>query len=189
MHKIAYQKLPVCKSCGSVWKLGDCTEGNGKHKKAKLCMYVPSFTRGRRRQRCNGVLLKTVELASHRKVFYPLMTYCYIDLKTSLQHLLLDVNFASKCKQWKSRNVIEDSLTDVYDGRVWKRFLNYNGKPFLSDDYSFGCMINIDWFQPYKHLTYSVGAIYSIYPGHFAINCIIFALLGLFQGLENPNVL
>lgn len=54
------------------------------------------------------------------------MTYCYNDVTTSLEHLLLDVNFASKCGHWKSRNVKTDTLGDVYDGRVWKRFLNYN---------------------------------------------------------------
>ena len=40
---------------------------------------------------------------------------------------------------------------------VWKKFLNYNGRPFLSEDCSYAFIINIDWFQPYKHLTYSVG--------------------------------
>ena len=98
------------------------------------------------------LLLKTVELATNHKIFYPLMTYCYIDLKTSLQHLLLDDSFTTQCRHWKSRNVI-NNLEDVYDGRVWKRFLNYDAKPFLSEDYTYACMINIDWFQPYKHLT------------------------------------
>ena len=39
-------------------------------------------------------------------------------------------------------------------------FKIYDGRPFLSEEYTYAFMINIDWFQPYKHLTYSVGAIY-----------------------------
>ena len=35
-----------------------------------------------------------------------------------------------------------------------------NGKPFLDEPYSFAFSINVDWFQPFKHTTDSVGAIY-----------------------------
>ena len=51
-------------------------------------------------------------------------------------------------------------LEDVYDGRVWKSFLSWKGKPFLEEQHCFVALINVDWFQPYKHLTYSVGVIY-----------------------------
>ena len=37
-----------------------------------------------------------------------------------------------------------------------------NGRDFLSRRYSFGLMMNVDWFQPFKHTNYSVGAIYVI---------------------------
>ena len=87
--KVCFKTFSVCKRCGSVWKLEDCIEGLGIHKKSKLCPYKSPFRRDHRRQRCNGVLLKTVELATKRKMFYPLMTYCYIDLK----QLLLDSEF------------------------------------------------------------------------------------------------
>ena len=53
-----------------------------------------------------------------------------------------------------------DKLEDVYDGHVWNRFKNVNGSPFLEDAHAYAFMINMDWFQPYKHLTYSVGVIY-----------------------------
>ena len=35
-----------------------------------------------------------------------------------------------------------------------------NGNPFLDEPYSFAFSINVDWFQPFKHTTDSVGAIY-----------------------------
>ena len=87
---IRFTKYPVCKKCGTVWNYDDCIEGYGVHKKAKLCSYLSKFKHKRRR--CNGQLMKIVELPG-RKVFYPLMTYCYVDLRTSLQHLLLNEAF------------------------------------------------------------------------------------------------
>ena len=36
----------------------------------------------------------------------------------------------------------------------------YDGKPFLSQPHNFAFTINLDWFQPFKHSKYSIGAIY-----------------------------
>jgi hypothetical protein len=50
----------------------------------------------------------------------------------------------------------------VYDVKVWHHFQSVNGRDFLSRPCSFGLMTNIDWFQPFKHTNYSVGAIYMV---------------------------
>lgn len=174
-----------------MWKYSDCIEGHGDHQRAKLCSYVPPLSRGRRRRSCNAVLLKTVELATKRKIFYPLITYCYIDLQTSLEHILSDADFALKCGHWKSRNVPVDSLEDVYDGRVWKSFLQNGDKAFLNGDNSYAFMINIDWFQPYKHLTYSVGAIYlTIFnlPRSLRYKLENICLVGIIPGPHEPDL-
>ena len=113
--KASFEVLPVCKQCGAVWKYNSCIEGRGRSKTAKLFPHVDPLDS--RRRQCNGILLKTVELASGKTIFYPLMTYCYIDLQTSLQHLLLDQNFTSLCSHWKSMDTSLDKLEDVYDGR------------------------------------------------------------------------
>ena len=128
-------KSPVCKKCGKVWKYNDCFEGHGSNRKAKLCSYVSPFGRRSRRAECNGVLLKTVELATGKRMFYPLMTYCYIDLCTSLQHLLLDNTFTSNCLHWKSLQESSGVLRDVYDGRVWKKFMQ--NERFSDNFYAF----------------------------------------------------
>ena len=49
---------------------------------------------------------------------------------------------------------------DVYDGNVWKDFQGCDDKPFLSEEGNFALMMNTDFFQPYKHIQYSMGAIY-----------------------------
>ena len=147
-----FTKYPVCKACGYVWNYDDCFEGYGAHKKTKLCSNTSPF----RKRKCNGSLLKIVELPNCT-MFYLLLMYCYVDLCSSLQQLLLYETFVKNFSHWKSRLCMDNVLSDVYDVCVWKKFLNYNGRPFLSEDCSYAFIINIDWFQPHKHLTYSVG--------------------------------
>ena len=51
--------------------------------------------------------------------------------------LLLDPAFTTECALWKTRQASE-CLMDVYDGRIWKRFVESS---FLSDDHAYGLMI------------------------------------------------
>lgn len=122
--QIRFHTYPVCQQCGTVWEYSDCIEGHGVYQKPKQCSYISPLQHGRFRSKCNGVLLKTVKLvATGRKIFYPLVMYCYIDLQTSLQSLLVNQDFVAKCTLWKRRNTPSKLMEDVYDGRVWKKFL------------------------------------------------------------------
>ena len=51
-------------------------------------------------------------------------------------------------------------IRDVYDGKVWKKFLNVQGSPFLAGPFLYALMLNVDWFQPYSHTVASIGALY-----------------------------
>ena len=51
-------------------------------------------------------------------------------------------------------------LNDIYDGKIWKEFQSFNDQPFLSESGNYALMMNFDYFQPYKHIQYSLGAIY-----------------------------
>ena len=189
--QIRFHTYPVCQQCGTVWEYSDCIEGHGVYQKPKQCSYISPLQRGRSRSKCNGVLLKTVELSTGRKIFYPLMMYCYIDLQTSLQSLLMNQDFVAKCALWRKRNTPSMFMEDVYDGRVWKKFLCYQKKPFLSQECSYAFMLNIDWFQPYKHLSYSVGAIYlSILnlPRSMRYKLENICLVGLIPGPREPEL-
>ena len=35
-----------------------------------------------------------------------------------------------------------------------------NGTPFLSEKFNFALSLNVDWFQPFKHVSNSIGVIY-----------------------------
>ena len=47
-----------------------------------------------------------------------------------------------------------------FDGRVWRDFQSPEMKNFLASPYCYLLTMNVDWFQPYKHNIYSLGAIY-----------------------------
>ena len=64
------------------------------------------------------------------------------------------------CDHWKKTSTGKGIYRDVYDGALWREFQIYNRKPFLSDPFFYGLMLNIDWFRPCKYVEYSIGAIY-----------------------------
>ena len=51
-------------------------------------------------------------------------------------------------------------MSDVYDGDVWKNFKGPSGESFFDNPFSYGCTLNLDWFQPYENQQYSVGILY-----------------------------
>ena len=56
--------------------------------------------------------------------------------------------------------MVDGEYNDVYDGNIWKEFLDYKGKPFLSLPFNFAFSLNVDWFQHFKHIQYAEGAVY-----------------------------
>ena len=99
-------------------------------------------------------------MASGRTYFYPFLTHCYVNLDISLQSFLHRPDFYKLCEQWRETERKEGYYSDVYDGQIWKDFQQHNGSPFLSEPGNYAVMLNVDFFQPYKHLPYSLGAIY-----------------------------
>ena len=53
-------------------------------------------------------------------------------------------------------------LTDVYDGAIWKAFQVVANKPFLQVPNNLCMKLNLDWFNPFEHIQYSVGVIYLV---------------------------
>lgn len=158
-----FTKYVVCSRCHRLYRFSDCVTVSDEHQGSKTCAYVrfPNHPQARSRGECGCALLKTVQLASGRRILYPFKVFPYKTLSSSLQELLLRPGFADLCQHWKSRSV-PTSFQDVYDGKIWKEFQVIAGEPFLSstDSLGLGLMINVDWFQPFKHSIYSVGVIY-----------------------------
>ena len=160
----SFKKFPVCPKCNAIYhSTEDCIETVGSKRLSKRCTYVafPDHPHQSRRTSCQALLLKQVQFVSGRKMLYPFKVYCYNGIKSTLQKLLLRPKFHVDCKLWQTKTINHiNMLSDVYDGRVWKEFLKVAGSPFLIAPYTYGLMLNVDWFQPYTHTICSVGVVY-----------------------------
>ena len=157
-----FQRYVVCKRCHSIYTLEECIEGVGSGRKSRYCTFkrFPSHPHLSMRSQCGTKLLKTVELVNKQIYFYPFLMYCYLGLDRSLQSLFNRPGFYNDCEQWRYRCRVEGELSDVYDGKIWLSFEQFEGKPFLCEAGNLGLILNFDFFQPYDHLSYSLGAIY-----------------------------
>ena len=104
--------------------------------------------------------------------------------------LINRTNFLEKCDKWRQRVTEDDLLTDIYDGRLWNDFQMYAGKEFLAHPNYLAVGLGCDWFQPYKHVTYSIGVLYLVIfnlprEERFKMENII--LLGIIPGPSEPK--
>ena len=158
-----FEKFIVCPKCSSCYKPEDCvrTLSNGR-KKGEHCSFVefPNHPRRTQRKPCGASLLKAVRSKHGELILKAKKVFCYRSVKKTLQEFLKRPGFADKCELYKKSPRDPNLLGDIYDGRVWKNFKNAEGEPFFNAPNMFGCMLNLDWFQPYKDSIYSIGVIY-----------------------------
>ena len=156
-------KYVVCPSCYSLYKLEDCFQIDESGEKIpKGCSFVqfPNHSQPNRRLPCESSLLVKVNLANGKIDYHPRYVYAYQPIKSSLQRLLRISNIVKNLDQWRNRQTIVNTLSDVYDGQVWKDFLTEKYNNFLQAKRCLGVMLNVDFFQPFKHVTASYGVIY-----------------------------
>ena len=109
----------------------------------------------------------------------------------SLKQLLQDPVTHKKFNHWKARSSSESVFSDIYDGKIWKEFLFVDNLPFLFGENTFGLMLNVDWYQPYKYSPYSIGVMYLVvmnlprFERYRRKNLI---LLGIIPGPNEPSL-
>lgn len=128
------------------------------------CSYkeFPNHTQLARIKQCGELLLKHVTLSDGTTKLYPFKSYCYKPLQQSLQNLVRRPGFEDKCEIWRSRKQQPGFMTDVYDGKIWKEFMTTEKSSFLNHRNNYALMLNLDWFQPFEHVKYSLGVIYAV---------------------------
>ena len=75
-------------------------------------------------------------------------------------------------------------------GKYGKTFNSIMVSPFLSAPFTYGLMLNIDWFKPCKHTEYSVGAMYLTFmnlPRTMRFRQENVLLIGLIAGPSEPE--
>ena len=180
----SYQVYVVCTKCQSIFPFEFCkvNAANGGIS-SRLCPFIP-LQRHRSRQSvaCGEPLLYA---SGTKESLKPAKIFCYQSLHDGLQNIarrgLLD-----DCEHWRNRRPSANVMSDVYDGKLWHDFVD-----FLSAPSSLLLCLNVDWFQPFQHVTYSVGAIYlSILnlprsKRHLFENII---LIGVIPGPKEPSL-
>lgn len=193
INKLNFRRYVVCKRCHRIYYFSECIEGVDSTRRSKLCSFVqfPHHPHCRMRTPCGALLLKTVELANGKRHLYPFLTYCYVSLELSIQSLLNRLGFFENCERWRSRHSQEGVLRDVYDGKIWKDFQSFGAQSFLSEAGNLALMLNTDFFQPFKHVTYSLGAIYLTVMNlpRSIRNKKTSCLLDSFRDLKNLNMI
>ena len=158
-----FKKYVCCPKCHCLYDLDKCSLIRNSLLESKKCDYVafPNHPQKHRRKLCSEVLMKHVCSPSGKILLHPRSLFCYHSIIDSLQELLKRLSLITKCELWRNRKVFPGTYTDIYDGKVWKEFLNPNNKPFLSLPFNFAFNLNIDWFQPFKYTNHSEGVMYS----------------------------
>lgn len=157
-------KYVVCPTCHSLYNFEDCFEVVGHQKTPRRCSFVafPEHPHQSRRLPCGDRLLSEITLKNGKKKYHPRKCYCYKSIIESLTLLIKRKGFLKSCEAWRLRKVPHNNLCDIYDGQIWKDFQYINSASFLAVPHNLALMVNIDWFSPYKHSPYSVGAIYLV---------------------------
>lgn len=109
-------------------------------------MRFPRHPQKQTRAVCGYPLLKTVKTAAGKQLSLPLKVFCYQCIIQSIQHLVQQPGMLDLLNEWKHCAIPAGIMADIYDGIVWKSLLTIDGKEFLSRRYTFGLLINVDWF-------------------------------------------
>ena len=188
-----FSKYASCPKCHSIYPLHTCSiTSSDRTKHSRYCSHVeyPNHPHAVRRRPCNIPLMKVVKTSAGTTTLQARQLYCYRSLIESLRGFMKQPNFVAKCEAWRERIVVADTLNDIYDGRVWNDFMNPDGIAFLPLPYNFALSMNIDWFQPFKHSTYSMGAIYIAIqnlPRQERYSSENIILIGVFPGPREPK--
>ena len=99
--------------------------------------------------------------------------------------------FIEKCELWRSYSKEPGKFKDIYDGKIWADFMEYEGKAFLSLPFNYALHLNVDWFQPFQHTQHSEGAVYltvlnlpreeRYHPGNVMV-------IGIIPGPKEPKL-
>ena len=125
------------------------------------CTFVhfPHHRHAAHRKPCGHSLFKDEMKKRPRK------EYAYTSVKAHLQHFFQRQGFEEAINLWRSRQTIEDTYSDIYDGRMWHAIRDPDG-PYSSyvehHRRALLLSLNVDWFSPFENSAYSCGAIYMM---------------------------
>ena len=190
-----FERYVLCSVCHALYKYHECiAQGTTRGtQESTTCSFVsfPNHSQARMRAPCGNILLKKVKSPTGSIYLAPFQTFCYYSIIESLRDLLNRPGILEQCEHWRLVPKSSDRLRDVYDGQVWKHFMyDSDGVPFLASPNNFLLMLNCDWFQPFRHTTFSVGVVYIVVanlPRHIRFTRDHILLVGIIPGPTEPK--
>ena len=116
-----WDNFDVCSKCHNFYEYNECLKTVNNRKVGKKCCGV-QHSKGKKIQ-CGEELVYKVQLNNGENCFS-------------------QFNFTKKCEHWRSSNIPDGKMADVYDGNIWKDFLTYDGKDFLKAYWNYGLKLN-----------------------------------------------
>ncbi|SMN02100.1 hypothetical protein SPONN_442 [uncultured Candidatus Thioglobus sp.] len=129
--------------------------------KLHKCGFIefPNHPQMYRRTKCNAALMKQVKCGSKYQSV-PKKVFLYNSIIKGLTRILKRPGVLELCNKWRLHAGKSKLISDIFDGKVWKEFNYVDHRPFLDVPNNIALSLNIDWFNPYEHTEYSIGAIY-----------------------------
>ena len=160
--KAHFLQYVICPGCLTLYNFEECVTTTEGVKVSKHCSYVefPNHKQKHMRKKCGQKLLKCVTLPGGTNKLVPWYTYNYKSLKESFQLCIKRPYFEESCELWQKRSTQNGYASDIYDGKIWREFLDSSGNCFFDTPGNYGVILNVDWFQPFKFVSYSVGVVY-----------------------------
>ena len=154
----------VCPKCNLVYQSKNCVEYQFGQLKSVKCSYVefPNHPHKQKRAPCGAILCDEKLSINNTIRLIPKKVYPCVSLETELKRLISQPNFLTKCEHWRTHPqfIPPGILADVYEGRMWKFFNSEEGGDYLKYPGNLLFALNFDFFQPFSHTRYSIGALY-----------------------------
>ena len=176
----SYQVYVVCTKCQSIFPLMFCkVNATNGDISSRLCPFIP-LRRHRSRQSvaCGEPLLYA---SGTKETLKPAKIFCYQSLHDGLQNIVRK-GLLNDFEHWRNRRPSANVMSDVYDGKLWHDFAGFLSAP----SYLLLCL-NVDWFQPFQHVTYSVGAIYLSILNFLGANDTFLRIYFLLASIQVPK--
>lgn len=160
LKETPFRQYTVCPSCHLLYNADTLLSSHRRTEEIK-CSFVefPDHPQARYRLPCNSRLFDKVQ-KKHAVQFKSRKLYYYYGLKLALENLTARPKFLELCNRWLY-NSKDNLIFDVTDGKIWKSLVSLLS-PNRIPTSVLGILINVDWFQPFKHVSYSVGVIYAV---------------------------
>jgi len=186
LKKTPYTEYLSCPSCHLLFN-SDALLAINHRPESITCPFVefPNHPQQRFRLPCSTTLFIKVQKKGEIK-FKPRRAYYYYGLKAAFCALLNRPDFFQKCNLCFENKNPRRKLADITDGRIWQNMIRDMSNPI---NY-FGVLINIDFFQPFKHVLYSVGVIYAVIinlPRHIRYKIENVIIIGVIPGPHEPK--